>query len=139
MGSGEMALPGSKRRIPTKESEMDTERTRARDEWVEKAKTKLDEWNEELDELEAKARVAKAEQKARYQRLLAELREYRDKARHRVAEVEEKSDAAWDELKEGAVRGWNALQKGFQAAVDEFKKGGEGSSEGPSAPPPPPA
>lgn len=109
---------------------------RARDEWVEKAKAKLDEWNEELDELDAKARVAKAEQKARYQRLLAELREYRDKARNRISEVEEKSDSAWDELKEGAVGGWNALQKGFQAAIEEFRQGEEGP---PTPPPPPPA
>lgn len=107
-----------------------------RDEWVEKAKAKLDEWNEELDELEAKARVAKAEQKARYQRLLASLREYRDRLRNRISEVEEAGDAAWAELKDGAERGWRSLQEGFRAAVEEFRKDRE---EPPKAPPAPPA
>ncbi|MFW6207003.1 MAG: hypothetical protein ACOC5J_03630 [Gemmatimonadota bacterium] len=102
-----------------------------RDQWVENAKAKLDEWNAELDELEAKARVAKAEQKARYQRLLASLREYRDRLRNRISEVEEAGDAAWDDLKEGAERGWRSLREGFRAAVEEFRKGGEE--------PPPPA
>lgn len=107
-----------------------------RDEWVEKAKTKLDEWNEELDELEARARVARAEQKARYQRLLANLREYRDRLRDRISEIEEAGDTAWDDLKEGAERGRNALQKGFHAAAKEFRKG---SDEPPKTPPAPPA
>ena len=107
-----------------------------RDQWVEKAKAKLDEWNEELDELEAKARVAKAEQKAQYQRLLATLREYRDRLRNRVSEVEQAGDTAWDELKEGAERGWRSLQEGFRAAVSEFKKG---TGEPPSTPPSPSA
>lgn len=107
-----------------------------RDEWVEKAKTKLDEWNEELDELEAKARVAKAEQKARYQRVLASLREYRDRLRNRISEVEEAGDTAWDELKEGAERGWRSLQEGFRAAAEEFKKE---TGEPPKTPPAPPA
>ncbi len=109
---------------------------RDRDEWVEKAKAKLDDWNEELDELEAKARVAQAEQKARYQRLLANLREYRDRLRNRISEIEEAGDTAWDELRESAERGWNALQKGFQAAAEEFRKG---SDEPPKTPPAPPA
>lgn len=107
-----------------------------RDEWVENAKAKLDEWNEEMDEIEAKARVAKAEQKARYQRLLASLREYRDRLRNRISEVEEAGDTAWDELKEGAERGWRSLQEGFRAALEEFQKGGE---EPPKKPPAPPA
>lgn len=109
---------------------------RDRDEWVDRAKAKLDEWNEELDELEAKARVTQAEQKARYQRLLANLREYRDRLRNRISEIEESGDTAWDDLKEGAERGWNALQKGFQAAAEEFQKG---SDEPPKTPPAPPA
>ncbi|MDX1567567.1 MAG: hypothetical protein R3223_07190, partial [Longimicrobiales bacterium] len=85
---------------------------------------------------EAKARVAKAEQKARYQRLLANLREYRDRLENRISEVEEAGDAAWDELKEGAQRGWRSLQEGFRAAAEEFRKGGE---EPPKTPPAPPA
>lgn len=109
------------------------EEMKSRDEWVEKAKAKLDEWNEELDRLEARARVAKAEQKARYNRLVAELQEYRDKARKRIEEVEASGDSAWEELKKGAVSGWNALQKGFQAAMEEFKKEKEG--EPPTTPP----
>lgn len=106
-----------------------------RDEWVERAKAKLDEWNAELDELETKAEAAKAEQKERYERLISDLRGYRDRARKRLEEIEESGDSAWAELKEGAERAWNALSKGFRAAMEEFKK----DREEPPAPPKPPA
>lgn len=95
---------------------------RSRDEWVEKVKGKLDEWNAELDRLEAKARTAKRERRAQYERQISRLKEYRSRAREELEEVQRASDDAWDELKEGAQKSWRALVEGFRAALDEFRE-----------------
>ena len=95
---------------------------RSRDEWVEKAKGKLDEWNAELDRLEAKARTAKRERQAQYEQLVSRLKEYRNRAREELDEVQEAGDDAWDDLKEGAQNSWTALVEGFRAALEEFRK-----------------
>ena len=109
----------------------------SRDEWVERAKAKLDEWNAELDELEAKAQAAKADQKTRYDSLISDLREYRDRARRRLEEIEESGDSAWAELKESAEKAWNTLSTGFRAAVEEFRKDQDDSPTPPKPPAPP--
>ncbi|NIP59819.1 MAG: hypothetical protein GWM92_16050 [Gemmatimonadetes bacterium] len=106
---------------------------RTRDEWVEQAKAKLDEWNAELDRLEGKAQSAKAEREAQYRRVIERLQGYRDEARERLEEIQRAGDDAWDDLREGLQKSWSALTEGFRAALDEFRSGGE-----PEAPPPPP-
>lgn len=95
----------------------------SREEWVERAKTKLDDWNAELSELEARARTAKAESRAHYERLVGNLRTYRDEAREKLAEVQRGGDTAWTEASRGLQRSWTALSEGFRAAIDEFRSG----------------
>lgn len=95
---------------------------RTRDEWVETAKKKLDEWNEELDRLEVKARSAKREREAQYQRKMAELERKRAEVRDKLAEIQEAGEGAWDELKEGARKSLEVLTEAFRAALEEFRK-----------------
>jgi hypothetical protein len=45
-----------------------------RDAYVRKLKAKLDEWNAEIDKLQAKAELAEAEAKIEYEKQLADLR-----------------------------------------------------------------
>lgn len=100
---------------------------RSRDEWVETAKTKLDEWNAELDRLEEKARGAKREREAQYQRAIADLERKRADVREKLAEIQEAGDSAWDELKEGARESLRVLSEAFRAALEEFRKSEEES------------
>lgn len=95
---------------------------RTRDEWVETAKTKLDEWNAELDRMEEKARSARREQEARYQRRMADLERKRAEVREKLAEIQEAGDAAWDELKDGARKSLQVLTEAVRAALEEFRK-----------------
>jgi len=95
---------------------------RSRDEWVETAKNKLDDWNAEIDRLEEKARDARQEQEARYQRAMAELERKRAEVREKLAEIQEAGDAAWDELKDGARKSLDVLSEAFRAALEEFRK-----------------
>ncbi len=95
---------------------------RSRDEWVETAKTKLDEWNAELDRLEQKARSAKHEREAQYQRAMADLERKRAEVREKLAEIQEAGDSAWDELKDGARESLRVLTEAFRAALEEFRK-----------------
>lgn len=94
----------------------------SRDEWVEAAKSKLDEWNTELDRLEEKARSAKREREAQYQRAIANLERKRAEVRDKVAEIQEAGDSAWDELRDGARESLKVLSEAFRAALEEIRR-----------------
>ncbi len=92
----------------------------SREEWVERAKTRLDEWNAQLDELEAKARAAREERRAQYERLVSTLRRYRDDAREKLSEIQQGGDTAWAEAREGLQKSWTTLSDSFRDAIEEF-------------------
>ena len=60
-----------------------------RDEYLEKFKAKLDEWNAEIDKFEHSAREAQADAKAQYDKQLESLREMRDEAQKKYSEMRE--------------------------------------------------
>lgn len=86
----------------------------ARDEYLNRFKTKLDEWNAELDKLEAKSRQARADAKVDYERQLRELRQQRDELRRRYEEMEKASEQAWEQLRAGAEDAWRTLDEAFR-------------------------
>jgi hypothetical protein len=69
-----------------------------RDAYIEKMKTQLDEVNSKMDELEAKAKVAKADARDKYKE---EMNKLRLQSKHAVAKL--------DELKAASEDGWEAM------------------------------
>ena len=91
-----------------------------RDEFVEKMKAKLDEWNAEIDKLQAQARAAEAENKANYEKQLAEMRKHRDQAQAKMKEAQSASDAAWDDMRKGMENAWENISSSFRKAWSRF-------------------
>lgn len=85
---------------------------------VEKLKAKLDQWNAELDKLEARTRESRAEVKAHHEENMQELKRLRDNAKEKLKALQEESGGAWDELKKGAEDAWDR----FSEAVDKARK-----------------
>lgn len=92
-----------------------------RDDYVKKMHAKLDQWNADIDRLEAKMKAASADVQVVYQRKLDQLRAQRDEAASRLQRLRESSGAAWEELRAGMELAWEALSEALQSAKSQFK------------------
>lgn len=92
-----------------------------RDEYVEKLKAKLDEWNTKIDALQAKADHVKPDMKAEYQSQLRNIKAKRDKAQGKLNELRETSKNAWEDLKAGAESAWEDLAEAVRSATSRYK------------------
>lgn len=93
-----------------------------RDEYVEKLKTQLDEWNAEVTKWEAKTKAAQASMRAEYERQLAAFRRQRDQATQQLQQVQSAAGDAWIELARGADEAWAKMHEAFEKAQSHFKK-----------------
>lgn len=82
-----------------------------RKDYVELMKAKLDDWNAQVDELEAKARRAKAENRQEYLEQVTKLKAQRNRMQDKLDEIAKAKDDAWSHVKEGAEAVWEQLKK----------------------------
>ena len=94
-----------------------------RDAYVKKLKAMLEEWNAEIDKLDAKARKADAEAKIRYEEQVSQLRQKRKELQNMVTQMGEASDDAWEDLKEGLENAWKVFKGTLSKAKSEFERG----------------
>ncbi|MCE8035951.1 MAG: hypothetical protein LPK20_06930 [Halomonas sp.] len=87
-----------------------------RDEFIERMKAQLDEWNAEIEALAERARQASAEAQVRYQDDIERLRRRRDETWRRLEELQYASEAAWDTLQQGLDDAWELLRKALRDA-----------------------
>jgi predicted nucleic acid-binding Zn-ribbon protein len=92
-----------------------------RDEYVQKTKAQLDQWNAEIDKMQAKMREAEADSKIRYQKRLEEMRKRRDEATEQLIKMQKAGDQAWDDLRSGFEKSWEQIQSAFRDATSRFK------------------
>jgi lipid II:glycine glycyltransferase (peptidoglycan interpeptide bridge formation enzyme) len=93
-----------------------------RDEYVEKLKQQLDQWNAEMANWEAKTRAAQSGIRADYEKQLAAYRGKRDRAIEELGKVQSASGEAWKELARGADEAWARMSEAFEKASSLFKK-----------------
>ncbi|HIJ79281.1 MAG: coiled coil domain-containing protein [Desulfobulbaceae bacterium] len=91
-----------------------------RDEYVEKMKIRLDEWNSKLAAVETRASQVKDEARAKYEDEMAVLCKKRDEAKQRLTELQGSSEEAWEELKSGMEQAWSSLKDAFEKARAKF-------------------
>ena len=91
-----------------------------RDAYIEKAKAQLDQWNAEIDKLEAKARETSADGEIAYHETLQDLRTKRDTLEEKLQQTRESGDAAWSDVKAGVDAAWNSLSDAIQKAQSRF-------------------
>jgi lipid II:glycine glycyltransferase (peptidoglycan interpeptide bridge formation enzyme) len=93
-----------------------------RDEYVQKLKAQLDQWNAEAAKWETKARAAEHEMKAQYERQLALYHQRRDEGMQKMKEIQAASSEAWMDLMRGADDAWKRMQDAFIQAKSKFGK-----------------
>lgn len=69
-----------------------------RDEYIEKVKLQLDELDAKMDKLEAKAKVAKEDMRAKYKEEMVVLREKSRLAKGKLQEVKAAGEDKWDSV-----------------------------------------
>lgn len=92
-----------------------------RDAFVQMLKSKIDEWNAEIDRLSARAEQAEAKAKMEYHDELQELKEYRDDARKKLDKLQRAGEGAWEDFKAGAEMAFEAMSQAIQSARQRFK------------------
>jgi len=94
----------------------------SRDEYVDRMKRQLDEWNSKLAEWEVEVHKAQAGARAQYEAQIKALEKQRDETIKRLNETRDASQAAWMEVSKGAESAWKAMQSSFEKAWSEFHK-----------------
>ncbi len=95
---------------------------RSREEYIEKLKQKLEDWNTEISSLEAKAEQVAGGLKEQYHKQLEDAKLRRDELQDTLAELKQSGDAAWDDLKSGADLAWDALTTALKSAKSKFER-----------------
>ncbi len=108
-----MAIPD----FPTEE-----EGSMNRDEYVEKMKRQLDDWNLKLADWEAEVQKAQGTMKIQFEAQIKAMEQQRDEALKRLNETRDASQAAWMDVNKGFEQAWHALHESFNKAWTEFHK-----------------
>ena len=93
-----------------------------RDEYVQKLKRQIDEWNAEAASWEAKARQAQAGMQAEYAKQLEQFRGRRDEALAELRRLQNASADAWRDMMRGADAAVKSMQEAFDRARRKFEK-----------------
>jgi predicted RNase H-like nuclease (RuvC/YqgF family) len=94
-----------------------------RDAYVQKLKAQLDEWNADINKLEAKADQAEVRAKIEYHKRIADLRARRKEVEDNIGELQQAGEGAWEDLKQGLENSWEILKISFTKAKSEFERG----------------
>ena len=93
-----------------------------KDEYVEKLKAQLDQWNVETKKWEEKARTAQAEIKVEYEKQLAAVSARREEAMYQLRLLQGASTEAWKDMMTGADAAWKQMRDAFGKAREHFEK-----------------
>ena len=93
-----------------------------REEYVERMKKQIDEWNAKLGKWGVEVQKAQSNVKVQYEAQIKALEKQRDEAVKRLNETRDASQAAWMEASKGAESAWKTMQASFDKAWAEFHK-----------------
>jgi multidrug resistance efflux pump len=89
--------------------------------YIGKMAAKLKEWDLEVQKLEGKADMAKADVKAKYQQQIKELQVKKEAAQQKLKKIHEAGEGAWVEMKDGIEQSWKILGDAVKSARDKLK------------------
>ena len=92
-----------------------------RDAYVPKLKHQIDQWNSDIDGLQAKAGKMGADTKAELQKRVDELRAKRQELEEKIMPIQKAGGEAWEDLKGGTNQALKALGDAVTAAKSRFK------------------
>ncbi|MGB7241323.1 MAG: hypothetical protein WBC93_04450 [Sulfitobacter sp.] len=85
-----------------------------------KGKARLDKWDAQIAEAEARMERAEADARLEIQKQLDDMRNARNEAQKRLQELQATGEAAWGDVRKGAERAWTQLEKSFETAAARF-------------------
>jgi uncharacterized coiled-coil DUF342 family protein len=85
-----------------------------------KLHAQLDQWQAEIDKLQAQAREASADMQGKYQEQIRDLRERRDHMEAEYRKIQAASAQAWQDFKTGADKAWDEMATAMKAAWSRF-------------------
>ena len=93
-----------------------------REEYTEKLKAQLDQWNAEVSKWEAKTRDAQAGMKADYEKQLETFRRQRDEAIEQMRKMQNAAGDAWMNMIRASDDAWARAREAFEKASSQFHK-----------------
>lgn len=93
-----------------------------RDEYIEKMKSQLDRWNEEISKWEVKSQQAQVEVRTEIDKRLLTLREHGDQAKYQLHLLQAATEDAWTDLARGADDAWARMRETFDKAASHFRE-----------------
>ena len=93
-----------------------------RDEYVQKLKDQIDQWNAESKKWEAKAKEAQATMKGEYEKQISTLHSRRDEAMYQMKLLQGASTDAWQDMMKGTDQALKSMQEAFNRARSHFEK-----------------
>ena len=93
-----------------------------RDDYVQKLKKQLDDWNAEVSKWDAKAKGAQADMRDATEKQLEEFRRQRDQAMEQMRQVQNASADAWTQYIRGTDEAWAKTREAYEKAYSQFPK-----------------
>lgn len=93
----------------------------SREEYVEKMKAQLDQWNAEIGKWEAKARETQAEARADLDKRIDAVRQQREQAMYQMKLLQGAAGEAWIEMMRGTDEAWARMREAFDKASSHFR------------------
>ncbi len=92
-----------------------------KEEFIRRMQSRLDQWNAEIDVLNAKADLAEAEARAEYYKQVEALRSKRNDARSKLYKLESAGEGAWEDLTAGVEQAWDEVSAAVRSAAERFR------------------
>ncbi len=94
-----------------------------REKFAEQLKAKIDEWDSEIEKLEARGRKSTEKAKQEIESQIAALKERRDRGSDKLEEIENATSDAWESLKIGSMLIWDEITDTASQTKDNFMEG----------------
>lgn len=94
---------------------------KSREEYIRKMQTKLEELNDEIDVLTARAGEVKADVRNEYNEQIESLKAKQAAARQKIEELQHAGESAWEDVKSGIELAWTAMGEAIDSARSRFK------------------
>lgn len=91
-----------------------------KDVYVQKLHAKIDEWNADIDRLSARLDGLEAQQRGALQKQIEDLKARCRALGQKAADLQNRGDSAWEDLKQGMEQAREALETSVQTAKSRF-------------------
>lgn len=95
--------------------------SQSRNEFIEKMKGRLDDLDENIEDLKKRGEKFEGEAKKEYENRLHDLREKRREAKRKLDDIQSASEEKWQQVKDEVEHAWNALGNSFNYFKSHFK------------------